>query len=480
MKTEDVSKKTAQTIPAHGKSQFWNRRGVVATSIILSILSAGVCVAPTVLTATAMRNSLLNSAIENEELTVMAESATGGWFAPLVFHGVRMADAEGQVVWTVKEIQTAKGLLSFITDPIHIGEIRLVESSLQVHLNADGQWPLKCRAKASKSELSFRIENASLELNVPWRAIPIVELSQLTITGDIGPDVNGRRMLNIDPVQVLNHEVLSESHTQQNLALIAPVLSQATELSGSASVWLDEIHISLDENPASNVDSGEISGTEHGESESESKNFPIHGRAEFHVLEARLKELWTRQLTALIGQVSGTSLPDQIQVLKDSTVEFSVSKDGIAHESLVFLLPQLSQDLTITSSGIVRLDESLDLLLTLNVPKIVPAGRPLLVLLSQLSEAPMQVRVVGTVSEPKLQLPEGVNLLGDLTKRIAPAQYTEEPPSLPSAVMDLIQNAGSQDREQVKQDLPGSILNLIRAVDEQTKQKRAERKSRRK
>ena len=92
----------------------------------------------------------------------------------------------------------------------------------------------------------------------------------------------------------------------------------------------------------------------------------------------------------------------------------------------------------------------------------------------------MPLRVVGTVSEPELQLPEGVNLLGDLTKRIAPAQYTEEPPSLPSAVMDLIQNAGSQDREQVKQDLPGSILNLIRAVDEQTKEKRAERKSRRK
>jgi hypothetical protein len=209
-------------------------------------------------------------------------------------------------------------------------------------------------------------------------------------------------------------------------------------------------------------------------------NFPIRGRAEFHNLEARLKEPWTRQLTAVLGQVSGTSLPDQIQVLKDSTVEFSVSKDGIAHDGMVFLLPQLAQELTITSSGIVRLDESLDLLLTLHVPKIVPAGRPLLAMLSQLSSAPMQLRVVGTVSEPKLQLPEGMNLLGDLTRRVAPAQYTEEAPPLPSAVIDLIQNVGSQDRDQAKQNLPGSILNLIRAVDEQTKQRRAERKSRQK
>ena len=476
MKTVDVSNQSAQAMAAPQKSQFWRRRGVVATSIIFSMLSAGVCVTPMVLTATSMRTRLLNSAIGSEELLATAESATGGWFAPLVFHDVRIADAEGQVVWTVKELRTAKGLLSFIADPVHIGEVRLVESSLRVHLNADGQWPLKSGVKPSKSELSFRIEDGSLELSVPWRAMPIVELSQLTITGNIGPDGDGHRMLNIDPVQVLDHEVLSDSHTQQNLALIAPVLSQSTTLSGSASLWLDEMHIPLDGTVSSDAASGKTSGTEQGES----VKFPIHGRAEFHALEARLKENWTRQLTALLGQVSGTSLPDQIQILKDSTVEFSVSKDGIAHEGLVFLLPQLAQELSITSSGIVHLDETLDLLLTLKMPKIVPAGRPLLALLSQLSAAPMQLRVVGTVSEPKLQLPESMDLLGDLTSRIAPAQYTEEAPPLPSAVMDLIQNVGSQDREQAKKNLPGSILNLIRAVDEQTKEKRAERKSRRK
>jgi hypothetical protein len=92
----------------------------------------------------------------------------------------------------------------------------------------------------------------------------------------------------------------------------------------------------------------------------------------------------------------------------------------------------------------------------------------------------MQFRVGGTVSEPHLQLPEGMNLLGDLSSRISPTQHTEEAPSLPGAVIDLMQHVGSQDQEQVKQNLPGSILNLIRAVDKQTKQKRAERKSLRK
>lgn len=182
------------------------------------------------------------------------------------------------------------------------------------------------------------------------------------------------------------------------------------------------MHLPLDQNPASNLNSGETLGLDQGES----VNIQIHGRAEFHALEARLKEHWTQQLTALFGQVSGTSQPDQIQVLKDSRVEFSVSKDGIAHDGMVFLLPQLAQELTVTSSGIVHLDETLELLLTVNLPKIVPAGRPFLAVLSQLTGTPMQFRVGGTVSEPHLQLPEGMNLLGDLSSRISPTQHTEE------------------------------------------------------
>lgn len=476
MKTEEVSNPSVQMMPAPRKPQLWKRRGVVASSILLSMLSVGVSLAPTLLTATALRNSLLNSAIDREEFTATAKSATGGWIAPVVFHDVRMVDAEGQIEWTVKEIRTTKGLLSLMTDRVHLGEIRLVESSIQVRLNADGKWPLKCEVKPSKSELSFRIDDCSLELSVAHRAMPIVELRQLTITGNIGPDVDGQRMLNIQPVLVLDHKVISESDTQQNLALIAPLLTQSTELSGSVSVWLDEIHLPLDQNPASNLNSGETLGLDQGES----VNIQIHGRAEFHALEARLKEHWTQQLTALFGQVSGTSQPDQIQVLKDSRVEFSVSKDGIAHDGMVFLLPQLAQELTVTSSGIVHLDETLELLLTVNLPKIVPAGRPFLAVLSQLTGTPMPFRVGGTVSEPHLQLPEGMNLLGDLSSRISPTQHTEEAPSLPGAVIDLMQHVGSQDQEQVKQNLPGSILNLIRAVDKQTKQKRAERKSPRK
>ena len=476
MKTEEVSNHATTTQLTGGKAPSWKRRAVVTTSVVLSMLGTGICIAPTVLTATSMRNNLLQSAVSNNELTATAESATGGWFAPLAFRGVQIRSDDGRFSWSVNEIQTSKGLLSFITDPDQVGDIRLTDSAVKITLDDAGKWPFSKPAKSSDAEFAFHIENGSLEINAPWREVPIVEVNELLIDGNIAKDANGQRRLHIDPIQILDHEPLSESHTQQNLALIAPVLSQSTELSGSASVWLDEINFPIGEAVAAETTSNFDSGIEDDLVDST----PIRGRAEFHSLEARLKENWTRQLTAIIGQVSGAAIPNQIQVLKDSKVEFSVSDDGISHTGMVFLLPQLAEELTFTSSGIVHLDETLDLLLTVNVPKVVPAGRPFLALLSQFTAVPIQLRIAGTVSEPKLQLPDGMDLLSDLTSRIAPAQYTEEAPPLTSAVFDLIQNVGSQDREKVKQALPGNILNIIRAVDEQAKQKREERKSRQK
>ena len=108
------------------------------------------------------------------------------------------------------------------------------------------------------------------------------------------------------------------------------------------------------------------------------------------------------------------------------------------------------------------------------VPQIVTANRPILALLAQLSSEPLQLQVRGTVSQPQLQLPEGASLLDEISKRVAPAQYEEAAPSLSSAISDIIQDAGNTDKEQARKDLPGNILNIIRAVD-QAKKSQTER-----
>ncbi len=446
--TMEVGELTAnQKTPAPAR---W-RRAYVATSVVVAMLVSGTVVLPFALINTPLRDLVLGSALNNEVLTATSERASGGWFAPLVFGNVRIADAEGRVVCTIRELRSSKGLLSCFTDASHAGIITFVEPRIEIHVGEDGNWPDCGQRPPSDAQLSYAIENGSFLLTVPWRQVPIVELNELQVTGRIGPDATGRRMLTVDATQILDHEPLSESHTQQNLALVAPVLSQSTQLSGSASVWIDELQIPLD-------------GTKAAVS-----SIPIRGRAEFHSLEARLKEDWTRQLAVLTAQLTRTELPDRIEVLKDSRVDFVVTDNGVSHNSMLFLLPQVSEHLMIESSGVIHLDASLDLRLAVTMPAVATAGRPVPSLLAQMSNEPLLLQVRGTVSKPQLQLPEGTSLLGEISQRVAPAAYEAVPPSLPSAITGLLQDAGNSDKDQVRKDLPGNILNIIRAVDQAKK-----------
>lgn len=457
--TTEVGEYTANQHTRTRTPARW-RRAYVTTTVVVAMLATGTVVLPFALINTSLRDRVLGSAVNNDVLTATSETATGGWFAPLVFNNVRIADADGRIVCTVRELRTSRGLFSCFTDASNAGLITLVEPRVEIHVGDDGKWPDCGTRTPSDARLSFVIESGSIRVIVPWRPIPIVDLDELQITGNIGPDATGHRMLTVDATQILDHERLSESHTQQNLTLVAPVLSQSTEVSGSASVWIDQLRIPLDGTPGS------------------ASPFPIRGWAEFHSLEARLKQDWTRQLAALTGQLTGTELPDRIEMLKNSRVEFVVTEDGISHDGMVFLLPRIAENLTIVSSGVVHLDESLDLHLTVTMPPVVTANQPVLALLAQLSSEPLQLQVRGTVSQPKLQLPEGTSLLGEISKRIAPAQHEEVAPSLPSAITDLLQEASGADKDQTRKDLPGNILNIIRAVDQAKKSKAERQKSR--
>lgn len=424
------------------------RRAIVATTVVLAMLLTGTGLAPTVLMHTSLRDQVLATAIKGDSWTATSGDASGGWLAPLVFRDVRIADPNGRFLCTIRELRTSKGLLGFLTGGENIGRITLVEPHVELHVSEDGQWPVS-ENRPSTTKLSYVIENGSLLITVPWRKLPIIDLDDLAMSGRIAPNADGRRTLTVDPVQVFDHEPLSDVHTEQNLALIAPVLSQSTQLEGSASAWLDELQLPLD---------GTLKSP-----------FPIRGRVEFHSMEARLKDAWVRQLAAITGQLTGKDVPSRLLVLKDCRVDFIVTDEGIHHESMVFLLPEIAESLKVASSGVVHLDETLDLRLSVTIPKVVSAGNPFLTMLGQLSSEPLELAVKGTVSKPQLQLPENTDLLGEISRRVTPAQYQEEPPAVTSAVADLITGAARADKVEAGKDMPGKILNLIRAIDQSVK-----------
>ncbi|MFO0978794.1 MAG: hypothetical protein U0996_20470 [Planctomycetaceae bacterium] len=441
---------TVISVPAPAAPRW--RRATVTASMIVGMLLTGTAVAPSLLLRS-YRNEVLSSAIKDPSLIVSCQDLQGGWFTPLSFSGVSVQDAEGKLKCSIATLQTSRTLFSFLTSSRAATDIVLQQPQLEVHVAEDGKWPVLGAGQPDHSELTFVINDGSFLMTVPWRKLPIVDLKELDLKGAVRPDASGLQTLTTEGTRILDHVTLSDLHAEQNLALIAPVLSQSTEISGSTSLWLEPMSVPLEGDTAMNP-------------------FPIRGRAVVHSLHARLKQDWARQLAMIGGQLSGSELPDEIQVVEDSEIHFDVSEQGIRHDSMVFLLPEIADSFAVESSGAILLDETLDLILTVKLPKVQTADKPFLGMLAQLSTEPLRLAVKGTVSKPQLQMPEGLDVLGQLMKRISPATYQEEAPSIPEAAGGLIQKVGQPGAKPSATDLTGGIIDLIRAIDNAPKEPR--------
>jgi hypothetical protein len=329
-------------------------------------------------------------------------------------------------------------------------KVTLVRPSIEIVVSLEGEWP-SCSSGDSGKATDFIVLDAALTVTSPSRKTPIVDVSGCDLAGSIGPDNFGAKWLVVEPIQIFDHEPVSDSQCEQNLALVAPILAQSTEVSGFASVWLDRVRIPLNGR--------------------QSSPFPIKGRAEFHSLEAKLRNGLVRQLSSLGGVFSGIDIPDRISMVEKSTIDFEVTDKGITHKGTAFLLPEMSPEFKVVSSGTVCLDEKLDLELSVELPVPSDDERPVLQFLRKVSSSPILLAVKGTVSSPVVGLPEGVDFLGEISRRVTPAQYTTEPSGVATAVSDLIQDVvkPGSDGSEKKKNLAGSILNLIRAVEKQRK-----------
>ncbi|MCR9199581.1 MAG: hypothetical protein NXI04_13115 [Planctomycetaceae bacterium] len=442
-KTED-----AKSIPERRR---W-RRAVVATSVLGGMLFSGTVILPTALMKTSYRDAFLNEKLADSGLTIRSETGSGSWLTPLTLQNVELKDAAGHVHLKVKSIELGKSLFSMMLDS-DLGRIVIVQPDLTIALDENGNLPLQAVETEEEGDedenkssvdwdLEFEVQNAAFSLSVPWRRLPIVDVVDVDVEGAVTTSQEGR-FLTVEPIQIFDHEPLSQAQSEQNLALIAPVLSQSTALEGEVSVRVDGSTIRLDQDPVS--------------------VFPIRGTAVFHTVSARLKDEWAIQVAQMLKRPIARGVPNRLEIARDSAVAFLVDDVGIHHKGLGFLLPEISTGMVIESSGMVGLDESLDLALSLQLPQLIPKN-PFTAALSNLVSAPFQLTVTGTVSEPKLNTPPGFDMVDQLSRNANPYNYAPEAKPVSDSVMDLISGAASPNPQQAQQDLPGNVLELIRSI----------------
>lgn len=131
-------------------------------------------------------------------------------------------------------------------------EIQLTKPELQIHVDENGKWPAIACGHPGRIPVTFAVSDGSFQMTVPWRTLPIVDLKKLNLRGAIKPDERGLQTLTTEAAQLLDHVALSDLHAEQNLALVAPVLSQSTAISGETSLWLEPMSIPLEGDKAMN------------------------------------------------------------------------------------------------------------------------------------------------------------------------------------------------------------------------------------
>ena len=463
--SETILKSAAEV--AVRKQRPW-RKAIVASSVVSCLASVVLIAGPAVLTSTPLFEQGLATAFQNFGLTTTTSATQGGWMKPVTFHDIELKDPQGRLIVRIKELQTSQGLLGFLTGNKNPGDFTFVGMDVEIHLDEQGHWPNLRSSATTHRDCSFRIVDSSLKVIAPWRDLPIVDLDHLNINGRVAPDEAGRRFLTVDPVQIADHEPLSEAHTDQNLALIAPILSQSTQVSGFASASLNEIRIPLDS--TGDVDSAGHNGNP----------VLVSGRVEFHTLSARLKPQLAVPLAGFASQLPGANVPCEIEVLQDTGVNFEIRPDGVFHEGMVFLLPKMAPDLRIETSGMIHLDETLDLTVQFQMQNSSPGASPAAAadkpsLVAQLLREPVSLNVTGTVTHPIMGGASGGTLLDEIAGRLAPGQSGSSPSSVSQAVFELIRGAGQQPGTEQQaasgneqpgsaQQITGNVINLIRAI----------------
>ncbi len=420
----------------------WHRTGVT-TSATVGVLVTVALAIPTVIHHTSYRDVILNQALQEHGFSGHSARSTGGWLAEFEYHDITFTGAKDQIQGHVEVLKTGESIVSHILGKLPT--VTFIRPKLRISLDNDGKLPLESHRNPGDTALAFETQDAEIILDVPWREIPIVEIDDIDLRGRIQQGEDGR-WLTLEAIDVLKQAKLSDRHTQQNLALIAPVLSQTTSLSGEVSARINPLRIRIDDDAPDDQPL-------------------LSGSVQIHSLNAQLRKKWSRDIVNIIGRFSQTPVPAQMDLVSQSTVDFEVRADGIYHSGFSLLLPEVSNGLTVTSSGMLYLDETVDLALHVQMPMLRKSASPFLNAIARVAQAPMQLRVTGTVSDPKIMTSDGVSLPAEIVNRVNPALHMEDPKSVAGAVNQIIQAGATETAEQRKRKLQGRIFGLIRSIE---------------
>ncbi|HCK42101.1 MAG TPA: hypothetical protein DHW22_10760, partial [Planctomycetaceae bacterium] len=97
-----------------------------------------VIAAPTLVSRTALRNTLLGMALPSSGWRIESQSALFGWTGTQSLYGVSIFDPEGNPLFIAESINCDRSLLALIADQTDLGKIRLQQPTVYLVTHPEG------------------------------------------------------------------------------------------------------------------------------------------------------------------------------------------------------------------------------------------------------------------------------------------------------------------------------------------------------
>lgn len=431
---------------SEAKPQKTRRRLIAAVVLIFGVTAVFL---PNLIGATGLRNVLANHFISGHGYTASIDGASASWLARVEADGVIVARTGGDLSLSVQNAQTSESTWNLISSVPDFGHVVLNQPHLVLDLSRASPGSENSNDDAvatSFPTFSAAIEDGRITVLNSSGSSPI-DIRNLNASLHLRDAADGP-VLVMDRTQLFDHLKLTPEMCDHGLQLIAPVLSDVATVEGDFSLELTHVRMPLNSDDA--LQSGELMG-----------------RLRLHQVLCAARSPFLVEVTALIEQLTGFAATRDVKVLDDSWIEFEVRNGEVFHQGLTLLLPELSEDLRIETSGVVSLDEQLDLDLIVVLPEKWTRDIPIL---SRLTAEPLEFRVVGTIADPEIRFPEDRDLIDELAGRLNPGGASAGKPTVEGAVGDLLQSLGTTgEGEPDVEQAAGSILKLIQAIRNQAR-----------
>jgi len=391
-------------------SPTWKRRLVWILSALILIALVLVALAPRILSQPPFHGWVFRKATSDIHGHAKIDHLRLRWFSPPVIEGFHIESPDGDPVLNTVSCAGSTSIFRWLFTPANLGTFRVNRPELTFVLRPDGNnlgrtFASKSSEANGQSEVTRTGDGVQspvtayiqiLDGRFVFRRVEdpdgwSIEGLNVTVGIESEADSDGRSRIRVPAEQLLDHVDLTPRICNDLLKFVTPALANSSWVQGQVSLSLDGASL-----PLGTLAQGQLSG-----------------QMTIHSVQAGAGPVVTDVLSIF-------GVPDSIQLVNESRVQFKMEGGRVYHEGFRFQ----TGNFQVETSGWVGLDESLDLVAKVTVPSVESeTDRPRLI---SLRGQTLEIPVSGTLGQPRVDLER---LMGD------------DPEALPAFLGDLLDDA---------------------------------------